>query len=118
MKKLIVLSVSLIGLMAAKCLAADFVEDSKKRMFSTISVGYLQHFCEKDKVHEGVISLPVGGYGAIGFDSFVRVGAENNEVGLSFPTKVSNWAFVTPLIYGDFTAQDVGLGLTVTLRLR
>lgn len=98
--------------------AADFVADSKARMLKYVNVAYFQHYCETDKVHEGLFALPVGGYGDIGFDAFARVGAHNNEIGMSFPTKVNDWVSVTPLIYHDFTVNDVGLGVSATFRLR
>lgn len=119
MKKILL---TILSLAATSVFAADFVQDTKNYAFSSVVFGYYEHFCNHEgsfeKNHEGAIRLPLAKYGKIGLDAFTKFGDGGTDLGAVFPVEINSWLEAQPMIFNNFGAKDVGVGLTFAVDLR
>ena len=94
-----------------------FAGDSKDYFLHRVNMAYYQHFHGAHKEHEAIFSLPIARYHRIGFDPTVKFGG-STEFGVSFPTVVNDRVVVTPHVFHNFTADQIGFGINLSWRIR
>ena len=119
MKRLIILSLIVMGLAISKAQAemADFWWDTKNYALSYVTTGYFEHIHEGEKEREGAVRIPALAYGRFKLDVFTKFG-DSTEYGADFPIKVSKDVSIDPYIAHNISARDVAVGISFIVNLQ
>jgi len=122
MKKFMMIVLFLMGVAQTLVNAASFVWDTKKYFLSSINVAFFEDFHRDDrawsKEREVVFGVPLVAYGKAHVDAFSRFGQESSDFGLSFPMDIKNWIIMTPVVFNNFQAQELGFGVSASFRFK
>ena len=117
MKKLMIIAGLLM--LAPKWLpAADFYEDTKNYLFSSISVGYETRHDAQGAQHLGVLNVPLFAYGDIKLDPLFSFDSRIREIGASVSYKINDKYNISGSIFNDSRFDGTGGSFKFTAKLR
>ena len=98
--------------------AADFYEDTKNYLFSSISVGYKTHYDQQGAQHIGRLDLPLFAYGDLKLDPLFTFDSRLREVGGTFHYKFTEKYSFSGSIFNDSRFDGTGGSFKFTAKLK